>query len=85
MQPATAFFDHSLEYRSAGRQRIDRTACLFDRNVVVRPGVGGEGGEAFDGFDVGGVVVAHDGAGAGEEAVGAGSQLLPKGLLGQVG
>ena len=32
------------------------------------PGVGGEGGEAFDGLDVGGVVVAHDGAGAGEEA-----------------
>ena len=38
------------------------------------PGVGGEGGEAFDGFDVGGVVVAHDGAGAGEEATGMGDQ-----------
>ena len=34
------------------------------------PGVGGEGGEAFDGFDVGGVVVAHDGAVMGEEAGG---------------
>ena len=36
------------------------------------PGVGGEGDEALDGFDVGGVVVAHDCAGAGEEAVGVG-------------
>lgn len=34
----------------------------------MRPGVGGEGGEAFGGFDVGGVVVAEEGAVAGEEA-----------------
>ena len=47
-------------------------ACLFESDVVVRPGVGGEGGEAFDGFDVGGVVVAHYCAVAGEEAVGRG-------------
>ena len=36
------------------------------------PGVGCEGGEAFDRFDGGGVVVAHDCAGVGEEASGEG-------------
>lgn len=36
----------------------------------MRPCVGGEGGEAFGGFDVGGVVVAEEGAVVGEEAVG---------------
>ena len=40
------------------------------------PGVGCEGGEAFDGFDGGGVVVAHDCAGVGEEASGCGGQIF---------
>lgn len=58
----------------------------------MRPGVGREGGEAFDGFDVGGVVVAHDCAGTGEEAVGGGGQwvglgggLVRRGYLRKVG
>ncbi len=69
-QPAAVFLEQGLQDRRAGRQRVDGAARLCDGDLVVRPGVGGEGGEAFDGFDVGGVVVAHDGAEAGEEAVG---------------
>ena len=75
MQPAAAaaavvvvVTDQRLEDASAGRQGRDGAAGRGDGDDVVGPGVGGEGGEALDGFDVGGVVVAEDCAGAGEEA-----------------
>ena len=70
LQPAPVPFDQGLEDSRAGRQCVDGAARLSDRNVVTFPGVGREGGEALDGFDVRGVVVAHDGAMAGEEAEG---------------
>ena len=76
MQPVPVLPDYSLQYRRAGRQGSDGAAGLVNRDDVVRPGVGGECGEAFDGFNVGGVVVAHNCAVTGEEAWGQVSLIL---------